>query len=236
VLTVVLPLVMLGVWLTIAEQGAVGSYDRNRFIAYYLAAFLVRNITGVWMVWEMDEDFRLGKLSFRLLKPMNPIIHYMGLALSSKPLRFVVLVPVWIGSMIFIPELNLAKAPVTLLLFLVSLAGAWSILFLMQYTIGLLSFWTTQTLNVNEFWFLIFSLASGYLIPLDLFPPAVHQVLLALPFRYGMSFPVEILTNRLALIEILRGLLIQWVWVGVVYAVYRWVWTKGIKHHSAVGI
>src|SRR5262245_6831072 len=76
VLTVVLPLIMLAAWLSIAESGPVGGYDRTRFIAYYLAALVVRNMTGMWFIWEMESDMRLGDLSFRLLKPMDPMLHY----------------------------------------------------------------------------------------------------------------------------------------------------------------
>ena len=92
-LTIVLPLIMMAAWLSIAEKGPVGSYDQDRFIAYYLAALVVRNMTGMWFIWEMESDMRLGSLSFRLLKPMDPIVHYLALALSSKPLRVVILGP-----------------------------------------------------------------------------------------------------------------------------------------------
>ena len=42
-LTIVLPLIMLAVWLSIAAKGAVQGYDRSTFISYYLAALVVRN-------------------------------------------------------------------------------------------------------------------------------------------------------------------------------------------------
>jgi ABC-2 type transport system permease protein len=84
-------------------------------------------------------------------------------------------------------------------------------------------------------WFGIFALFSGYLIPLDLFPPALRNALFAMPFRYMASFPIEIFTNHLAVTEILRGLAIQWAWVLVFFVVYRLVWTRGVKQYSAVG-
>ena len=58
-LTIVLPLIMLAVWLSIAEKGAVQGYDRSTFISYYLAALVVRNITGMWFIWEMDAAYIL---------------------------------------------------------------------------------------------------------------------------------------------------------------------------------
>jgi ABC-2 type transport system permease protein len=208
-LTIVLPLIMLAAWLSIAEKGPVGSYDRMTFISYYLAALVVRNMTGMWFIWEMDSEMRLGSLSFRLLKPMDPLVHYFAYACSSKPFRVLILVT--------------------------SLAGALLILFLMQYTIGLTGFWITRSLSINDAWFFTYSLASGYLVPLDLFPPVVRDILWFLPFRYTMSFPVELLMGRLKVAEILMGIAIQWAWVAALYALNRWVWNRGLRRYSAVG-
>ena len=234
-LTIVLPLIMLAAWLSIAEKGPVGSYDRTRFISYYLAALVVRNMTGMWFIWEMDSEMRLGSLSFRLLKPMDPIVHYLAYACSSKPFRVFILGPVCVVAVVFYPELNWSVGPLSFLLFIASLAGALMILFLMQYTIGLTGFWITRSLSVNDAWFFMYSLASGYLVPLDLFPPLVRDILYVLPFRYTMSFPVELLTGRLSLAMILQGIAIQWVWIAAFYALNRWVWRKGLRRYSAVG-
>jgi ABC-2 type transport system permease protein len=108
-------------------------------------------------------------------------------------------------------------------------------LFFIQYTNGLLSFWITQAIGINDMWFGMFSLFSGYLIPLELFPTTLRNALYALPFRYMMSFPVEIFTDQLTLIDILRGLAVQWLWVAVFYVMYRIVWAYGLKKYSAVG-
>jgi ABC-2 type transport system permease protein len=235
VLTIVLPLIMLAAWLSIAASGPVGRYDRTGFIAYYLAALVVRNMTGMWFIWEMDSEMRLGALSFRLLKPMDPMIHYMALAVSSRPLRILILGPACVAAVWWMPGLNWAVDPLSLLLFVFSLVGAWAILFLMQYTVGLSGFWITRALGLNDAWFFTYSLASGYLVPLDLFPDSVRHLLLFLPFRYTMSFPVELLLGRLSTSEILQGIATQWVWIAAIYALCRWVWNRGLRRYSAVG-
>lgn len=234
-LTIVLPLIMMAAWLSIAEKGPVGSYDQNRFVAYYLAALVVRNMTGMWFIWEMESDMRLGSLSFRLLKPMDPIVHYLALALSSKPLRVVILGPACIVAALAFPWLNWVADPVLLLLFLLSLFGALAILFFMQYTIGLSGFWITRSLSVNDAWFFMYSLASGYLVPLDLFPAVVRDILMFLPFRYTLSFPVELMMGTLSAGSALQGITMQWLWAGALCALTRWVWRRGLRRYSAVG-
>jgi len=122
-----------------------------------------------------------------------------------------------------------------LALFVPAIFGAWAIAFLIQYTTGLLGFWITQSLSLHDAWFAVFSLLSGYLIPLDLFPPRMRDVLFVTPFRYMLSFPVEIFTKQLNIGQIIQGLAVQWMWLVVFYALYRFVWARGLKRYSAVG-
>ena len=233
--SMVLPLIMLAGWLSIAEGGPVGRFGRTEFIEYYVAAILVRNLTGVWIIWDLDSDIRHGEMSFKLLKPLNPIIHYIAQSLSAKPLRLAVLVPMVAAVSWFMPDIRFAVSPPMLLFFFLSLAGSWAMLFFIQYTNGLLSFWITQSIGINDMWFGVFSLFSGYLIPLDLFPPVLRSALYSLPFRYMMSFPIDIFTGRLQTPDILRGLGLQWIWVLAFYTMYRFVWLRGLKRYSAVG-
>jgi ABC-2 type transport system permease protein len=235
IFAMVLPLIMLAGWLSIAESGPVGRFGREDFIAYYIASLFVRNLTGIWVIWEQDRDIRQGRLSFKLLKPMNPIVHYIALGLGSKPIRVGILIPVVLAIPFLIPGVHFVTDPLQLALFVPAVFGAWAIAFLIQYTTGLLGFWISQSLSLHDAWFAVFSLLSGYLIPLELFPPRVRDVLFLTPFRYMLSFPVEIFTKQLNLAQIVQGLAVQWMWLLVFYFLYRFVWARGLKRYSAVG-
>ncbi|MBI4474986.1 MAG: ABC-2 family transporter protein [Acidobacteria bacterium] len=231
----VLPLIMLAAWLSIAEGGPVGRFGRAEFIAYYMAALLVRNLTGVWVIWELDWDIRHGHLSFKLLKPMNPIFHYMALSWGSKPIRAGFLLPFLAAVLIYIPGNQFSLDPLTVILFAISIIGAWFLLFSVQYIIGLLAFWITQSLSLHDVWFAIFSLFSGYLIPIELFPPLLGDLVHASPFRYMLSFSAEIITGQLTFAQTLEGFAFQGIWCAAFFLTYRIVWVRGLKHYSAVG-
>lgn len=230
-----LPLIMMAAWLSIAEEGPVVRFSREDFIAYYLAAVLIRNLTGVWIIWEQDADIRYGNLSFRLLKPMNPIFHYIALSWGSKPLRLLIVAPMVLVGAYAIPGVDFVSDPLKAGLFIVSIIATWGILFLLQYTTGLLGFWITQATNLHDVWFAVFSLCSGFLIPLELFPPVVRDLLYFTPFPYMLSFPAEIFTDQLEVSQIAGGLAVQWAWVAAFYGLYRFVWSRGLKRYSAVG-
>ncbi|HEY8088356.1 MAG TPA: ABC transporter permease, partial [Polyangiaceae bacterium] len=54
VLATTMPLVMLALWVSVAETAPVGRYDQPAFVAYFLCTFVVRQLTGSWAFYEMN--------------------------------------------------------------------------------------------------------------------------------------------------------------------------------------
>jgi ABC-2 type transport system permease protein len=233
-LTGVLPLIMLAAWLSLGAGGPVGSFTPTDFIAYYLAAIFVRQLTGVWIVWDMDYQIRQGEFSTLLLRPLDPIHVFAVHAIGSKGLRFLMLAPV-LGTAAFFTGVRYPVEPLTLITFVVAMFGAWLLSFFIQYINGLLAFWITQAVAVFELWFGLWTILSGYLIPLDLLPPAVARAAYWLPFRYQLAVPLEIIMGRLQGIELWRSLALQALWIAVMFGVSPILWWRGIKKYSAVG-
>jgi ABC-2 type transport system permease protein len=235
VLTGVLPLVMLAVWRTLAGDGVVGGYSGADFVTYYVGALSIRQLTGVWIVWDMEREIRLGELSPHLLRPAHPLLRYLAFALTDKPLRLAMVAPIWLIALLLEPGalprpdmLSLAALPLAILL-------AFLIYFCNQCCIGLLSFWWTQVLAVQDFWFGLYSLASGYLVPLDLLPEPVARALNLLPFRAMLGFPIDLLLGRLSAGQIGLGLALQLGWLAIFFALMLLMWRRGLRRYSAVG-
>jgi ABC-type uncharacterized transport system permease subunit len=60
--------VMLAIWSAVAREAPVGRFGQKDFVAYYLAALVVRLLTGAWVVWELTFEVRQGTLAYRLLR------------------------------------------------------------------------------------------------------------------------------------------------------------------------
>lgn len=77
ILTSTLPLVMLGLWTSVAREAPFRGYGSEDFVAYYLATLIIRNLTGSWVAWQLSEEIRMGVLSMRLLRPIHPYVAFM---------------------------------------------------------------------------------------------------------------------------------------------------------------
>ena len=148
-------------------------YTSDSFVAYYLATLLVRQLTGNWVAWQMMEEIRMGTMAMRLLRPIHPFITYTASHLAALPFRSIVALPIVIillatsGSRTRSPTIRCSSRCRCS-----RSAMAWLITFAILFAIGSLAFFMTQTMALSTLYFGLFSLFSGYLLPLDLLAPS----------------------------------------------------------------
>lgn len=234
-LTTTMPLVSLALWSAVAEAAPVGRFTGARFTSYFLATLVVRQLTGSWLVWEMNQEIRSGTLSRRLLRPVHPLVTYSAENLAALPLRAALALPIALLTLFVVEPGALPTSPLQIAEFCLSLLGAWLINFFTMAMMGTLAFFFESSTAVFEVWLVAFMLLSGYLVPLELFPPWLRSAAAALPFRYTLAFPVEVLTGMLDARGILRDLGVQWAFVAGSAGAALLGWRAGLKRFAAFG-
>lgn len=233
-LTTTMPLVSLALWSAVAASAPVGSFSQHGFAAYFLATVVVRQLTGSWLVWELNMDVRSGALARRLLKPIHPLVAYAGENMAAIPMRALISLPVT-ALALFVVGGAAPRTPALVLVFFLSLVLAWLINFSTMAIVGCLAFFLESSTSIFEIWLVAFMILSGYLVPLELFPPTVRAITHALPFRYTIAYPVEIVIGHLDLAGALDDLAIQAAWAFALFAGAIFTWRAGIKRYAAYG-
>jgi len=234
-LTTTMPLVSLALWSAVAADAPVGGFTARRFSAYFLATLVVRQLTGSWLVWALNQEIRSGSLSQKLLRPVHPLVTYSADNLSAVPLRAAFAAPVAIIALVAMEPGAFPASPGRAALLVAALAGAWAINFFTMALIGSLAFFMESSTAIFEIWLVAFGVLSGYLVPLALFPPWLQGIADALPFRYTLSFPVEVVLGLTQGERALRALAAQWAYVAVFVASALLVWRAGIRRYGAFG-
>jgi ABC-2 type transport system permease protein len=235
ILTTTMPLVMLSLWTSVADEAPFREYSQADFIAYYLAALIVRNLTSNWVAWQIGEEIRTGTLSMRLLRPVHPFTGYLSTHLAALPLRALVVTPVI--AILFLTDARhvvVTDAP-RLGLLVLSLAGAWLLTFSVFVALGTLAFYLEKAMALFEVYFGLFMLMSGYLIPLDLMPWWMANAAAWLPFKYMLGTPVELLIGRLDATAAVEQVALQWAWAIGMLLVAVFSWRRGISRFEAYG-
>ena len=234
-LSTTMPLVMLALMSAVAREGPVGRFGQADFTAYYLAALVVRLLSGAWVIWEVNFEIRQGTLAYRLLRPIHPLVAYACENVGAMPLRLAAALPIAALAFWLVGPAHVTRDPVLLAAFPVTILGAWLITFLAMSLIGSLAFWIDSSGALFEVWLGLFGVFSGYLVPLELVPGWLAAIARVLPFRYMLAFPVEMVTGMTPRAEALAELAIQWSFVAVLAVAARVAWRVGLRRFAAYG-
>jgi ABC-2 type transport system permease protein len=235
ILTTNMPLVMMALWNAVAAEGPVGRFGQQEMNTYYLMTLVVRILTSSWMVWELTMDIRQGRLATRLLRPLHPLLAYSAQHLAAVPLRALVVSPLIVLAFVISGGKLAFTDPALLGIFLLSLAGAWLLLFLTMVLIGSLAMFVDSALSVFELWLGVHFILSGYLVPIELLPAWAVQIAHVLPFWYMLGFPIETALGLLNRDVALAALAVQWLYAGLLLVLALAVWRAGLKRFVAFG-
>ncbi len=229
------PLIIMMVWLVINTSGhaTIFSYDELAF--YFLASTLIKATTLSWVGRFIPSRIKRGAISPYLLRPAPYILDSIANNIAEKLLRYVFLVPIVLAVSFVLhmhwPAINF----VNFALFSLSLAMAAVIFFVMDVTVGILAFWLEETRALQEIVTVADSFFSGRVIPFLMLPVYLQSISKFLPFRYTLSFPLEIILNKLPPGEMIQGFTIQIIYLISLILIYKFLWKKGLKLYSASG-
>ena len=227
-----LPLILMGTWIKAAQTGQFGLKPLD-FAHYFLAVFIIRQFTVVWVIYDFEKEVVEGRLSPRLLQPIDPVWHHVAGHVSERfarlpfALMLVALFFTLYPQAFWVPRLEN---------FLLSVLAVWlafALRFLTQYTFALLAFWTERANAIDNFWFLFYLFLSGLIAPLEMFPEPVRQVVVWTPFPYFIYFPAALLIGLPE--DVVRGFLVMLGWSLLFFVLNRWLWRRGLKQYSGMG-
>ncbi|MBD2441485.1 ABC-2 family transporter protein [Nostoc sp. FACHB-110] len=227
-----LPIILMGVWIQAAQGGRFGLTSVD-FARYFLTVFVVRQITVVWVIWEFEKEVLEGKLSPKLLQPIDPVWHHIASHLSERVARIpfaillIVLFFLLYPQAVWLPNLS------QILLFTLAVILAFILRFIIQYTFAVLAFWTERASALENLWFLFFLFLSGMVAPLNVFPEQVRNVVFFTPFPYLIDFPTSLLVGLP--VNVVQGFMAMIGWILLLLGVNRLLWRAGLKRYSGMG-
>lgn len=227
-----LPIILMGVWIQ-AAQGGNFNLTPVDFARYFLTVFVVRQITVVWVIWEFEKEVVEGRLSPKLLQPLDPVWHHVASHLSERVARIPFTLMLIALFFFLYPQAVWLPNWSQVLLFTLAVVLAFILRFLIQYTFALFAFWTERASALESFWFLFFLFFSGMIAPLNVFPEAVRKIVLFTPFPYLIDFPTSILVGLP--VDVTRGFLSMVGWILIFLGANRLLWRAGLKRYSGMG-
>ncbi len=227
------PFFFMAIWVAAAREGLTDR-DPLSFARYFFFVFAARQLQVVWVTWTLSEEIKNGALAFKLLKPLDPLWHYLAQHLAERGVRLpMILVLVGVFWLLY-PGALVWTGPGALFLGLLASLLGFLLNFFVAYVLGLLALWLEESTDLYNAWYVLFMLFSGYLAPLDLYPEAVRAFLFWTPFPYLAYLPAALWAGEpVAGAGRAFGVLAGWTLLAWLLA--RGLWRAGLRRFSAMG-
>ena len=230
------PVVYLVVWSTIARAhgGSIDGLTPGAFAAYYIVWTLVRNMNIVLTPFAWEERIKDGILSGQLMKPVHPIHEDLASFAGWKLVVLLLWIPI-AAVLVLLFRPTLSPSALQCVVFFFAIWGAYLIRAILQWSLGLITFWTTRVSAIFEAYILSEMLLSGRVFPLVLMPRWFQSLTWYFPFRWTFSFPIVALTGPIRTRDLFIGLGMQVAWILVGIGLLSIVWPRAVRRFSSVG-
>ena len=230
------PAISLLIWRAALESGASLPLDAAYLTTYFVLMGVVEMLTSSWTSGFLAEEIRLGRISKWLVRPGST--HFNGIAnnLSEKLIKSIALAPmIAILWWFFRDHVVVPADPLRWILFLISVIAAAVMKYALDVLVASLAFWMDDIGGIDYARGVTAMVLRGQLVPLALFPAWSQGFMEVQPFRFTLSFPLEILIADLPTRELAIGMALQLAYPLLSVLGARWLWRKGLRAYSAVG-
>lgn len=230
------PVVYLVVWSTIARAngGSIDGLTPGAFAAYYIVWTLVRNMNIVLTPFAWEERIKDGMFAGQLMKPVHPIHEDIAQFAGWKLVVLLLWIPIAV-ALVLLFRPTLSPSLLQCVVFFFAIWGAYLIRAIMQWSLGLITFWTTRVSAIFEAYYLSELLLSGRVFPLVLMPKWFQTLTWFFPFRWSFSYPIVALTGPISNRQLFVGLGMQVAWILASIGLLYIVWPRAVRRFSSVG-
>lgn len=231
-----------------AERAEIAGISLASMVAYTLVSTLIGFIVRQDVNITIGEKVYTGDIATELIKPTSyqRIVLYTAVGQALFNLLFKG-VPVFI-LFGYLLDVAIPFEPTRLLLAALSCGLGFAMYFLIDLSLGCVSFWITQTFGVNQFKNAFMAFCAGSIMPLDFYPAFLRDALAVMPFKGCFYSPLAIYLgvapqdnalydSLLAHVPSYELLLIieQLMWVLIMLGLSQVLWKKALRKIVILG-
>jgi len=179
--------------------------------------------------WFIHYEIREGIIANYLTKPLDFQIYNLFANLGSLLMNLTAITIPTVLLLAFVFKVKVTFGP-GLFLFPISLLLAFLISFSIDYSIGLMGFYSESVWGLSTTKEIIVTVFSGALIPLQFFPAVMQKVLFWLPFQAIYHTPIMMLTKPDQGLDVFLPMMaVQLAWAVGLFIAARLFYNQAIK-------
>lgn len=217
------------------DKGEVGGFTLADTITYTILAQSLLMVMSAFGNRELSDAIVKGTIAVDLARPVDFYLYWASLDLgrAAHYLIFRGIPTFAIGAILFG-----VKAPASLgvfLLFLGTVALGMVVSFAFRFITNGLAFWTTDARGLIYLTNTIIMFFSGFIVPLNFFPPPLQAVANALPFRALAQLPINVYLGKVAPAELISTVAADFAWLLALVILGRVVLARMVRRVTLAG-
>lgn len=218
------------------DRESIKGYRYEDMIAYVVLGRIIISMFNWGLNTYISHLIKDGSIIVELLYPVDFMgkLFFMGLGSNLVINMIFTSIPVYIFS-VFAFDLSVQYNSLNIMMFFISLILGFIIMFLFDFLIGILNFWTENFWGLQTIKSSVLRFFSGSLVPLEFFPSSLRTIADFLPFKSVVYIPINIFLGKMDINQILNTFLIQIMWIVILYILGRLIYNIGIKKISIYG-
>lgn len=231
-------LVQYFIWNAVFEhKETINGFTMQQMLTYFGIVTLIHYCIMDFADWNLQMLIHTGRFITFMLRPVNHKYFAFSQKLGHRVLGFSLeFIPVYL---LFYFVFGLLLIPHNIFWTVISVALGFTMMFLVDYSIGITGFWLVKTGGVRRMFLLIRDIFAGTFIPLTFFPGILQKILFFLPFQYISYVPVRVFLGSYELagriFEIPQIVLFQAIAVFVMWLISELLWKLGVNKFTGVG-
>lgn len=224
------------VWTAVYDgRSSVDGVSLSELITFLTLANLQLLAMQPILVWYLERRIHEGKIGLDLVRPL-PFLGQLLAQQFGATIGYLPFLVIAIPFAFVLGNLGLPASPVAAGAYLVSLVLGYAVAMLIGLLMGLVAFWTVQTLGVAVIYRFAAQFFGGALIPLFLMPDGLRLVAELLPFQAQVHIPLSIYTGRITdPAAVLGAIGLQLVWVGALAWLAWLTWQRARRIVTVYG-
>lgn len=226
-------LLWIAIFKTVDASGSIGGFGRDNYLAYAIWAPFLGRIAISWMYESMMvEEIASGSINTILSRPLTFFEYYFSQTFGYKFITtiFSISFPILV-SLYFQMPIHYGRLPAALLIVLYYLV----LVHTMSFLVATFGFYLTRVRSFTLVKNLSLMLMGGELVPIDLMPSYLSNILLNLPFSSGVYIPIAFITGRCDWDLLYKGfgnITLGLIVIGIISYV---TWKRGVREYTGTG-
>ncbi|MDT0462442.1 ABC transporter permease [Streptomyces gibsoniae] len=178
------------------EQPHLGGYDEAQALTYVWtgqALLMTVSVMGGGFEDELIERIRTGDIAIDLYRPADLQLWWLAADLGRALFHLLArgAIPMAAGALLF--PLALPGSPQVWVAFLTAVLLGTVVSFAIRYLVALSAFWLMDGAGVAQISWIVAMFCSGMLLPLNVFPGVLGEIVRALPWASLIQAPTDVL-------------------------------------------